>query len=62
MAYHSSSLLPGATNYVRNEADRTAFLNKINDFIGFFLQDCGGYTASISDIAQSLRDNEANPE
>jgi hypothetical protein len=50
VTYHSSSLLPGATPYVRDVADRRAFLNTLDGYIRFFLRDCNGRTEKISTI------------
>jgi hypothetical protein len=37
LSYHSSRLLPGATQYVRTEPDRRAFLATIDGYLRFFL-------------------------
>lgn len=50
LTYHSSSLLPGATEYVRDAADRRALLNTLDGYIRFFACDCGGRPAKISTI------------
>lgn len=50
LTYHSSSLLPGATQYVRDSADRRAFLSTLDGYIRFFLRDCGGCAGRISAI------------
>jgi hypothetical protein len=50
LTYHSSSLLPGATRYVRDPADRQAFLSTLDGYIRFFLHNCGGRTRRISAI------------
>jgi hypothetical protein len=54
LTYHSSSLLPGATSYVRDEADREAFLSTLDRYFEFFLKDCGGRVQAISAAAQDL--------
>lgn len=53
VTYHSSSLLPGATEYVRNLEDRRAFLNTLDRYIRFFLQDCSGRVERISAVGVS---------
>ena len=54
LTYHSSSLLPGATSYVRTEADRTRFLSTLEGYLAFFLGECGGRASSISAAAAML--------
>jgi len=50
LTYHSSSLLPGATVYVRDAADRQAFLETLDGYLRFFLGDCAGRTERVSAI------------
>jgi len=52
MTYHSSSLLPGATPYVHTKKDLDIFINTIDNYIRFFLDDVNGRVSSI----QALRD------
>jgi hypothetical protein len=40
--YHSPSLAPGNTPYVRSEADLSAFLQRIEQYLEFFRGDVGG--------------------
>jgi hypothetical protein len=54
LAYHSSSMLPGATAYVRNEEGRTDFLAKLDGYLRFFLRDIGGRTDTVSHVAEAL--------
>ena len=54
LTLHSSSMLPGATDYVRTEHDRTRFLARIDGFLRFFLQ-AGGHTATVSATAAALQ-------
>ncbi len=54
MALHSSSLLPGATDYVRTEAERTAFLARIDDYFRYFHERLGGRSGVVSDVAATL--------
>lgn len=54
MSLHSSSLLPGATEYVRSESDRTAFIERIDAYIRFFLHQTQGRTATVSAVAAAL--------
>lgn len=54
MTLHSSSLLPGATEYVRTLPERTAFLKRIEDYLRFFLETVGGRTGIVSEVAAAL--------
>lgn len=54
LTYHSSSLLPGATPYVRSGRDRERFLEALDRYLSFFLSACGGRTAPLSAVAASL--------
>jgi hypothetical protein len=55
LTYHSSSLLPAATSYVRNEADRASFLSTLDQYFSFFIEECGGRPESISAAAAQLQ-------
>jgi hypothetical protein len=50
LTYHSSSLLPGSTPYVRDSADRRAFLSTLDAYLRFFARDCGGSMGKISAV------------
>lgn len=54
LTYHSSSLLPGATSYVRNDSDRRAFLDCLDGYFTFFRKTCAGQVCSVSSVAQKL--------
>ena len=57
MTFHSPSLLPGATPFVRSEADKRRFLTRIEQFLEF----CGeqGFQFSTaSEVARAVRDGE----
>jgi hypothetical protein len=41
-SFHSPSLVPGFTPYVRDRHDRAEFLSRINGFLKFFKEECGG--------------------
>jgi hypothetical protein len=49
-AYHSPSLAPGNTPYVRNEADLGAFLKRIEQYLAFFFEEVGGRAATPFEI------------
>ena len=54
LTFHSSTLLPGATPFVRNEADKKRFLGKIETFIEFCSQQ-GFNFATVSEVADEIR-------
>jgi len=58
LSYHSPSLEPGHTPYVRTERDLEKLLSWIEGYIEFFLGEIGGTTSTILDIhklAETLR-------
>ena len=48
--YHSPSLAPGNTPYVRSEADLRAFLRRIEQYLDFFMGELGGHAATPFEI------------
>jgi hypothetical protein len=54
LTYHSSSMLPGATAYVRDESDRTAFLATLDGYLRFFLGQVGGRVDTVARAAAAL--------
>jgi len=52
--YHSPSLAPGHTPYVRNEADLARFLAEFEAFFGHFFGKLGGRPATLADIHRRL--------
>jgi hypothetical protein len=48
--YHSPSLAPGNTPYVRSEADLRAFLRRIEQYLDFFTGELGGRAATPFEI------------
>lgn len=46
LSFHSPSLSPGNTPYVRTQADLTEFLDRLRGFLKYFMQDLGGETMS----------------
>lgn len=52
LSYHSSSLEPGCTPFVRTADERDRFLGVMNDYMNWFLRDLGGVAAT----PLSLRD------
>jgi hypothetical protein len=61
LTYHSSSLLPSATAYVRSEAERRAFLATLDSYLQFFLGEVRGHTETVTRVAATLasRENES---
>lgn len=54
LSMHSSSLLPGATEYARTEAERDALLTRIDGYLGFFHSALGGVGLRVSEAAARL--------
>lgn len=50
LTYHSPSLAPGNTPYVRNAADLSAFLQRIEEYIRFFTEEVGGQAATPFEV------------
>jgi glycosyltransferase involved in cell wall biosynthesis len=50
MSYHSPSLIPGNTPYVRTLDDRARFLQWFDGFFEFFFGEIGGSPATVSEI------------
>lgn len=50
LSYHTPSLLPGVTPYVRTLSDRDRFLDWLERFYEFFLGEMGGKSVSVSDV------------
>lgn len=54
LTYHSSTLLPGATGYVRSEADRDHFLARLDGYCRAFLGRFGGRAGTLTGVAAAL--------
>jgi hypothetical protein len=54
LTYHSSSLLPGATPYVRSESDRQGFLRTIDAFLHTFFRKFGGTANTVDGVARQF--------
>lgn len=59
LTYHSSTLLPGGTPYVRSVADRDAFLHTLEEYFEFFMGECGGRGKRVTELATSTRQFDA---
>jgi hypothetical protein len=54
LTYHSSSLLPGATPYVRSESERQRFLGTIDAFLQAFFGKFGGTANTVDAVARQF--------
>ena len=50
LTYHSPSLEPGNTPYVRTEAERERFLAWLDEYYSFFREEIGGRAASWREV------------
>jgi len=53
-SFHTPSLEPGHTPYVRSEADLKEFLDRFRAYFEWFLGDIGGVTATPLDVKDEL--------
>jgi hypothetical protein len=60
-SFHSPSLLPGCTPYVRDEQGSLAFLESCRRFYDFFLREVGGESLTPLELAQRLRSRAPQP-
>ncbi len=54
LSYHSPSLEPGHTPYVRNERDLAIFLDHLSGFLRFFRDEIGGEFLTVRELRQRL--------
>jgi phosphatidylinositol alpha-1,6-mannosyltransferase len=54
LSYHSPSLEPGHTPYVRNDRDLAIFLDRLSGFLSFFRDEVGGSFLTVSALRQRL--------
>jgi phosphatidylinositol alpha-1,6-mannosyltransferase len=54
LSYHSPSLEPGHTPYVRNERDLAVFLDRISGFLSFFRDEIGGEFLTVAETRARL--------
>lgn len=59
--YHSPSLAPGNTPYVRSEADLSAFLRRIEQYLEFFMGELGGRAATPFEIKTLAEQSAPRP-
>ncbi len=55
VSFHSTSLVPGATQYVRTGSDLRPFLAWLADYIDFFVAELGGVLREPHDVLRSAR-------
>jgi glycosyltransferase involved in cell wall biosynthesis len=53
--YHSSSLLPGYTPYVRTHADLDRMISTIEEYMHYFMEEVGGITMTPTQFRASLQ-------
>jgi phosphatidylinositol alpha-1,6-mannosyltransferase len=58
LSYHSPSLVPGNTPYVRSDRDLAEFLDRISGFLNFFQRDLDGECLTIT----ALHDRLSQPQ
>ena len=61
-SYHSPSLAPGNTPYVRNEADLRGFLRRIEQYLEFFAGELGGRAATPFEIKALAERCSSSPD
>jgi hypothetical protein len=54
MTYHSPSLAPGNTPYVKSEAELTAFLGRIETVLRVFKEELGGAFTTLTRYRSAL--------
>ena len=52
--YHSASLVPDGTPYVRSEAELRQFLDVIERYCAYFFGECGGIATSLQEVRTLL--------
>lgn len=59
LAFHSTSLEPGNTSYVRSKADLAKFLKWLEDYLTFFLVTVGGRVVTPLELLSLIRAGES---
>ena len=59
LTFHSPSLKPGCTRYVRTGADRDAFLDTINRYCDFFFTEMNGRATTADELFESMSSRRA---
>jgi hypothetical protein len=62
LSYHSPTVAPGNTPYVRNDAELHRFLRVIEDYCEYFFGACSGIGASPQEVRASYQSGSAGGE
>jgi hypothetical protein len=54
LTYHSPSMMPGHTPYVRSAADLERLIGAVHDYCAWFRAEVGGEFMSLSQLRQAL--------
>jgi len=60
LSYHSPSLVPGNTPYVRTQRDLAQFLDRLSGFLSFFRDEIGGLFVAVPKLRDLLHDAPAS--
>lgn len=55
LSFHSPSLAPGNTPYVRSERELDAFLGRLQNYLDFFMSEIGGSSMTALELHDRLR-------
>ena len=55
LSYHSATLLPGATSYVRSEMERDELMASLNETLAHFTEALGGRIVSVTEAESVIR-------
>ncbi|MDR3532250.1 MAG: glycosyltransferase [Rhodopila sp.] len=58
LSYHSPSLEPGNTPYVRSHRDLAVFLDRISGFLSFFRDELGGVFLTVKELHDQLQSGQ----
>ena len=61
MTFHSPSLKPGCTRYVKTAAERDAFLSTIDRYCDFFFSELGGTPTTAEDLYETFIGSSVDP-
>jgi hypothetical protein len=61
-SYHSSSLLPGSTEYVGSPSELALFLRRIDEYLEFFIDELGGICMTPSELRSAIEREIASTE
>jgi hypothetical protein len=58
-SFHSPSVMPGGTPYVRSEKELERFLGKCRGYFGYFMRELHGVASTPVELRRMLRDRSA---